>query len=260
MHQSSLFDLTEPARAVVGIVGGATTLTAAQRKFNRLIERLTVQREELTRWQAFRQTYHQLLADHYQPVAARLREKRIAMVRLLDRAMGGKALKTRERAKVRAVMGHLLSQLLADAQDEELVHLYDKYAERNFADEQQEDLDLMRTLASEVFGVDVAAYVGCESPEELVHWLDEQVRAANPEPRGSKARNKPAKVLARETPQGEAAQGGTRALREVFRKLASELHPDRETDPAEHARKTELMQRSTRRTRPATYSHCSSCS
>jgi len=41
----------------------------------------------------------------------------------------------------------------------------------------------------------------------------------------------------------QAAQGGTRAVREVFRKLASELHPDRETDPAEHARKTELMQR-----------------
>jgi hypothetical protein len=32
-------------------------------------------------------------------------------------------------------------------------------------------------------------------------------------------------------------------VREVFRKLVSELHPDRETDPAEHARKTELMQR-----------------
>ena len=32
-------------------------------------------------------------------------------------------------------------------------------------------------------------------------------------------------------------------MREIFRKLVSELHPDRETDPAEHARKTELMQR-----------------
>ena len=30
-------------------------------------------------------------------------------------------------------------------------------------------------------------------------------------------------------------------MREVFRKLASELHPDREPDPAERARKTELM-------------------
>ena len=32
-------------------------------------------------------------------------------------------------------------------------------------------------------------------------------------------------------------------MREVFRKLVSELHPDRETDPVEYARKTEAMQR-----------------
>ena len=34
-----------------------------------------------------------------------------------------------------------------------------------------------------------------------------------------------------------------RAVREIFRKLASALHPDRETDPGERARKTALMQR-----------------
>lgn len=32
-------------------------------------------------------------------------------------------------------------------------------------------------------------------------------------------------------------------MRDIFRKLASALHPDRETDPAEHGRKTALMQR-----------------
>jgi hypothetical protein len=248
MQQASLFDDAPPespgrAVTVLGVLGSASVLTKAQRKFNKLIERLTQQRVELTRWQAFRQVYHQRLADHYQPVAARLREKRVAMVRLLDRTMDGKALKARERAKVRDIIGHLLSQVLAEVQDEDLVRLYDKYADRSFADEQQENLDLMRTLASEAFGVDVAAYAGGESPEELVHWLDEQVQAANPEPRRSTARKKTAKVRAREALQREAAQGGTRAVREVFRKLASELHPDRETDPAEHARKTELMQR-----------------
>jgi hypothetical protein len=35
----------------------------------------------------------------------------------------------------------------------------------------------------------------------------------------------------------------SQSIREVFRKLASALHPDRETDPAEKARKTALMQR-----------------
>jgi hypothetical protein len=245
MHQRSLLDdaLTEPSRAVVGIVGSAPALTPAQRKFNQLIERLTLQRQELARWQAFRQIYHQQLAEHYQPALARLREKQIAMVRLLDRALDGKALGKHERAKVRDILSDLLSQLLAESQDPELVRLHDKYADRSYADEQQAHLEVMRTLASEGFGVDVEAYEGGESPEELADWLDEQLRAGRPEPQQPPRRKKSAKTIVRETLRDEAAQGATRAVREVFRKLVSELHPDRETDPAEHARKTELMQR-----------------
>jgi len=245
MHQRSLLDdaLSEPGRGVVGIVGSTPALTPLQRKFNQLIERLTLQRQELDDWRVFRQIYHQQLADHYQPAMARLREKQIAMVRLLDRIFAGKALGKRERAKARDILSHLLSQLLAESQDPEFVRLYDKYAERSFADEQQEHLDVMRTLASEAFGVDVEAYSGGESPEELAHWLDEQLRAGRPEPQQTPPRKKSAKTIAREALRDQAAQGGTRAVREVFRKLVSELHPDRETDPAEHARKTELMQR-----------------
>ena len=245
MHQRSLLDdaLSDPSRGVVGIVGSAPALTSAQRKFNQLIERINLQRQELDDWRVFRQIYTQQLADHHQPAMARLREKQRAMIRLLDRIVDGKALRKRERAKARDILSHLLSQLLADSQDPEFVRLHDKYAERSFGDEQQEHLDVMRTLASEAFGVDVDAYSGGESPEELAHWLDEQLRAGRPEPQQPPPRKKSAKTIAREAQRDQAAQGGTRAVREVFRKLASELHPDRETDPAEHARKTELMQR-----------------
>lgn len=91
MQQNFLVDdvliaSTRSAVPVVGVVGSAATLTKSQKRFNKLIERLTLQRQELARWRAFRQTYHQQLADHYHPVAAHLRETRIGMVRLLDRA------------------------------------------------------------------------------------------------------------------------------------------------------------------------------
>jgi hypothetical protein len=160
MFQKSLLDdaLTEPSRAVVGIIGSAPALTPTQRKFNQLIERLTLQRQELGRWQAFRQIHTQQLAEHYQPALARLREKQIAMVRLLDHSLDGKALGKRERTKVRDILGDLLSQMLAESQDPELVRIYDKYADRSFRDTQQEDLELMRTLASEALGVDVEPY------------------------------------------------------------------------------------------------------
>jgi hypothetical protein len=135
MHQSSLLDdeLTKPSRAIVGIIGSAPA-TPAHRKFNQLIERLTEQRQELARWRAFRLIYTQQLAEHYQPAMALLREKQIDMVRLLDHAHDGKALAKHERAKVRDILCDLLSQLLADSPDAELVRLHDKYADRSFAD------------------------------------------------------------------------------------------------------------------------------
>jgi hypothetical protein len=133
--------------------------------------------------------------------------------------------------------------LLSESPDPELVRLHDKYADRSFADQEKDDLEAMRTLASEAFGIDVAAYEGGESPDELAQWLESQVRASRPEPQQRRPRKSSAKRRASEALREQAADGATRAVREVFRKLVSELHPDRETDPAEHARKTELMQR-----------------
>jgi len=46
-------------------------------------------------------------------------------------------------------------------------------------------------------------------------------------------------------PAEMAQQQASHAVQTVFRHLASVLHPDRETDPAERARKTALMQRVT---------------
>ncbi len=247
--QTSLFG-DEPALPgrhavpVLGVAGSSRTLTGAQRQFNQLIERLKSQREELARWQAFRQTHVRRLAAEYQPLAGRLRERRIAIAGALDRAMDGTLLGKRERGKVRDILRQLLTDLLAETPDAELVRLHDKHADVSFDEERQQDMEVMRALAREAFGIDVEAYEGGESPEELAEWLDQQRQASRPEePSESRTRKKSAKAIEREALQAQMAEGGTRAVREAYRKLVSELHPDRETDPAEQARKTELMQR-----------------
>ncbi len=56
-------------------------------------------------------------------------------------------------------------------------------------------------------------------------------------------RKKSAKQLAREAQQEAEDKQVSQSIREVYRKLASALHPDRESDPDERARKTVLMQR-----------------
>jgi hypothetical protein len=52
-----------------------------------------------------------------------------------------------------------------------------------------------------------------------------------------------AKTLAKEAKQQEEAKNVSQSIREVYRKLASFLHPDREPDEQERTRKTALMQR-----------------
>jgi len=244
MHQTSLLDDAPTARSVsvVGVAGSLSALNPAQKKFNQLIHRLIEQRQELARWRAFRQTYHEHLAEHYQPALARLRDKQILMARFLDQTMEGKSLSRPERIKVRDMLDHLLSSLLAQSQDPELVSLYDKYADRSFGDEQQEQLEVMRILVSEAFGVDVPSFEGDGSAEAMAAWLEDHVQTDRPQVR--RRRRKPsAKTRVADSHRAQAAEGATRAVREVFRKLVSELHPDRELDPGEHARKTELMQR-----------------
>jgi hypothetical protein len=214
-----------------------------QRKFNKIVEQLTQQRAELQRWQLFRDHYQRKLAADYQPLAKRLRERRISMVTLLDRAMDGRELGKRQRDKVEEILRQMLAELLGESEDAELIRIHDKYAEVRYQDRKLGRLDEMRTLASEEFGIDVDAYDGADDLDELAQWLKERLRgaAAESEPAADREAPTGARARKREAARAEVAEGGTRAVRNAFRKLASELHPDREPDPTERARKTELM-------------------
>lgn len=89
------------------------------------------------------------------------------------------------------------------------------------------------------------------SPDELAERmqaeLDEQFErdmAAHEtrEAQRAKRRKAPRQSAAAARREAEQAES-SKSIREVYRKLASALHPDRETDPQEQARKTVLMQR-----------------
>lgn len=74
--------------------------------------------------------------------------------------------------------------------------------------------------------------------------LESQFRAQHEAGQGQTApRKKTAKQLARDAQREAEEKQMSQSIREVYRKLASALHPDREPDPVERQRKTELMQR-----------------
>lgn len=245
MKQESLFENDDAARRVpaIGVPGSARTLSKTQKRFNQLVERLSGQRDEIARWKTYRDAHQRRIAGEWQPLLQRYRSRRVAMVVLLDATLDGRGLGKRQREKVHDILLGILQDLLVEWEEPELVRLYDKHAPSTFEDAKDEQLDVMRMAASEAFGVDLDEVDGVESPEDLTAWMDEQLaerqRRAAPGHRSQRPRNVCA--AAAEAQRAKAAEDGTRSLREVFRGLASRLHPDRETDALERARKTELM-------------------
>jgi len=145
----------------------------------------------------------------------------------------------------------LAGGLAAERDDEELKNIYNKHSGSDFDAEKAAVTEGMKSMLEDVLGVDIGDDFDMSSPEELLsraqaHMHEQQTQHQAEwqaqEDRRAK-RKKTAKQIARETQQLAEEQQTSQTIREVYRKLASSLHPDREPDPQERDRKTALMQR-----------------
>jgi hypothetical protein len=239
MKQASLFsdessDGTGQLRPVPVIARRSRPLSAAQRRFNSLMERIETLRAELERWQSFTDVHLRRIATELAPRAAKLREQQTELARLLDRQITHPALGRRNREPLRELLLGLLTEMLEEEESPELLALYDRYAPTTRAEEARMGFELLRAMA-EALPVDLDAYEGEPSAEALGAWLNETMGEEPPRRRGR------AKTAAEDCAKG-ARELDSHALRTVFRRLASKLHPDRESDAGEHQRKTGLMQ------------------
>ncbi|MHB1870944.1 MAG: J domain-containing protein [Steroidobacteraceae bacterium] len=239
MKQASLFSDLHPAAteqrvAVLGISRRSRPLTAAQRRFNTLLKRIETLRAEFEQWQGFMDVHVRRITTEMAPRAARLRERQTALAQLLDRQYTHPALGRRNREPLRSLLLGLLTEMLAEEETAELIALYDRHAPTPRADEQRMGFELLRALAEEL-PIDLAAYEGEPTPEAFAAWF------ADAEEDSAPRRRRRAKTAAEGSARG-VGELDSHTLRTVFRRLASKLHPDRESDAGEHQRKTALMQ------------------
>lgn len=234
---------TKQSLKSVGIVGSAKILSKAQKQFNKFIAKIEAQQAELEQWRAFTVDYNRRVVEKYQPLKAQLREKQIAMVMFFDGVLDGGALTKLQCSKLEDLLLDMVSVLLDELQEPELIRIHDKYADISYAEERQYDVDILQGLAKEMFGVELDADDDAVSFEQLREQFHEKVDA---EKQNFFNERKPAKKSKKEASrskqQEQVEQDATRALRDVYRKLASALHPDREPDPQRRVRATELMQ------------------
>lgn len=214
---------------------GTKKLSAGQREFNGLIKKIEEKRRVLEAWQAALPLYMERWNTEFQPLLDTYFECSHELVLVLDRLNDTVKLSKTDQATLRREICERTISLIED--DESLKALYQKHSGRDFDADQREEDEFLKQGLHEIFGVDLGE-VDMQSPDAIAEKLHEHFQTEH-----MAHERKTQKKAAPQSRAEKAAVEASQSVREIYRKLASALHPDRESDPAERERKTALMQR-----------------
>ena len=227
--------------------------TPQQKRFNTLVRNIEKLRLSLGAWQESLPKYQQAYAAEVLPLhgalAAVRREWAIRLDALSDSPGFSRAENALLSRLVCQIVGELLQEEYGDAEARAgLRALFARHAGIDFDTAQQRQLQATLEMMREVTGVDMGDAADIKSEDDLAERLNQKMRAeraaqqaadeARQAAKASRRRKSPAQQK-REMEEKQATQ----SLRDIFRKLASALHPDREADPQRRQAKTALMQK-----------------
>lgn len=266
--QAGLFDRDDPAApqdaaaaALIAIPGAVESLSKARQAFNRLSEQIGRQRALLAAWEAATERCARRVAAELEPLKAHMRDAQRRLVRRLDALLDAAArardkherLSRRQRSDTASALCELVQNLLEDGPDAEMQALHDKHNELSLDEMRQVELEMAQALMGGILGRDALDGIEADSAEELMRQAalrmqqrmqsDAQACEANREQRSTRRGGQPTRAQQAAEAKAQAALEASRSVREVFRKLASAIHPDRASDPLERERRTSLMQR-----------------
>ena len=236
---------------------GAVPLTPEQKRFNLLLLKIEKARARLTVWQENMPLFAQAHAHRVAPLEAALMVERRAWLNELDTAAGQTGWTRSERETLSEIIVDLAAMLIEITPDEDeipaLKAVFNKHSEVDFDSEEQQGLQAMKGLFEAMSGLDLGDD-DVASEDELMQRAEEQMRAREGRAEqgaehgaamhGGAARNSSARRPSKaQLKRDEEARQVTQTVREVFRKLASALHPDRATDDADRSARTAMMQR-----------------
>jgi len=225
-----------------------THLSKEQKAFNALIKKIDAKRVLLAAWQEAMPFYQQKFASDMMPLIETSQGLQVELVHALDKATQQKGLNLTERRTIKSLICDMAGGLAAARGDATLKDIYNKHSGSDFDAEEAAAMQNMKSMLEDELGTDLGDDIDMSSPDEFFKRAHAHMQAqqdqfdAERQARNAK-RKKSAKQLAKEAQQLADEQQASQSIRELYRKLASALHPDREPDPAERERKTVLMQR-----------------
>lgn len=226
-------------------------LSAAQKKFNTLTKNIDAQKKLLADWQATLSWCQQDVAGKLLPLQQALSGHQADMVLLFDHLYKSERFTRQQKEKLSYLIEEMASELVSVHGREDMKPLYNEYSGGDFDAELEEEeaiqKEMMRNMVEQEFGIsldeeDLSANDPDKLAERLFNKYQERQQA---EAQARPQRKKSAKQQAKEAKEQEEAENASKSIRTVYRQLVAALHPDREQDPVERERKTELMQQVT---------------
>lgn len=201
-----------------------TPSTPARDRFRYLIDQIEKMRRARADWDELVVAFTTTDAERIRPLRATLKQVTRETVLLIDRLLDQKGWSRADQNALKDIACHTAEALLrGNPDDVEIRTIFDRHSSMTFQETKQEELEDLKQQAKEHMGIDLQD-ADIESEDDLVERVHEHMR--NEEARRPE----------------RSAERAKQFLREIYRKLASAVHPDREADPARRAEKTELMQ------------------
>ena len=245
-----------PTKKVVHIktAPAQAPLSPAQKQFNNLIKKIDAQKKLLAEWQETFSRCQQDAVTKLEPLKKTLQEQQLAMLKLLDQQFTSHKFTANQQDKLSHLITETCEELLQTDGSDQLKTLYNKYSGGDYDTEAQEEQDMAADFLKQMMERELGIKIEDgefdpnepeASAERLFTKFKQQQEQAEAASAARPQRKKTAKQLAQEAKDAEEAANVSKSIQAVYRQLTSALHPDREQDPVERERKTELMQQVT---------------
>lgn len=221
--------------------------------FNQLIKNIDTKCASLRKWQDAPGDFERMRQHDYLPLLQRYRQKRAELARRLDQVHAHQSLTKKDRDTLRHIIRDISEALLHDTggKDLDMKEIYNRHSDIDYdATIEAMQMNLKKTTEQDL-KIDLGEDVDFSSRASFEAHVDRALaarlvapdqEASVPPDKGHQDREA-ARAAHKAARHMKKAQDVSHSIREVYRKLVSALHPDKETEPTERDRKTDLMKR-----------------
>jgi hypothetical protein len=225
------------------------SLTKQQSHFKKLVAQIEAAETNLQTLAALMTQYRPLFETKLAPLRAECIALNIEMIDFLDGELDKKGWSRNQIETMREIICHLAEAQFEGEDSVKMEAMFDKHSDISAADlRAKEDAEAEHDL-SKIFGVDAVNEDGqTRTTEELIEAAlnafeveNAREHAAMLENEAAESTKKRNKKNPRQLKSEQQALDTKSLIKDIYRKLSSAMHPDREPDEAERLRKTALM-------------------